>query len=196
MEAGKVNYVAKSFRGTFYGKPASQTIWPERGKGFTVQQTAQMIQGHSVFRNDLVNFTSGEVYAAWVKFDMDKGAGANGNFNLQQYHVPQYGFDLSKVLDSYNIKELAVPEKREKLEVDLRNGMTPLVSVEKDGQAVKLLLEAVPRYNKLNFYTPDGKMEKREQFMTKEALASVLETGQDKSKSKEKVQEAGIGMGG
>ncbi|NII83122.1 hypothetical protein [Pedobacter sp. SG908] len=196
MENGKVNFVAKSFRGTFYGKPAMQTMWPDRGKGFTVQQSAQMIQGYAVYRDDLVNFNSGEVYAAWVKFDMDKGAGANGNFNLQQYHDPQYGFDLPKVLDNYRIKELAVPEKREKLEADLRNGLTPLVSVEKDGQSVKLLLEAVPRYGKVNFYTPDGSLEKREQFMTKEAFANVLDAGQEKGKNKDKQQEAGMGIGG
>ncbi|SER90545.1 hypothetical protein [Pedobacter rhizosphaerae] len=195
MKDGKVNYVTKAFRGTFYGKPASQSMWPERGKGFTVQQTAQMIQGHSVFRDDLVNFNTGEVYAAWVKFDMDKGVGANGNFNLQQYHVPQYGFDLSKVLDNYKIKELGVPEKREKLETELKSGMTPLVTVDKTGQSVKLLLEAVPRYNKMNFFTTEGKMEKREQFMTKEALASLLEVGEDKPREKDRQQEVGTGMG-
>lgn len=196
MVEGKVNFVAKSFRGTFYGKPAMQTMWPDRGKGFTVQQSAQMIQGYAVYRDDLVNFNSGEVYAAWVKFDMDKGVGANGNFNVQQYHDPQYGFDLPKVLDNYKIKELAVPEKREKLEADLRNGLTPLVSVEKDGQAVKLLLEAVPRYGKINFYTPEGRMEKREQFLTKEALANVLDAGKETEKNKDKQQEAGMGIGG
>ena len=135
-------------------------------------------------------------YAAWVKFDMDKGVGANGNFNLQQYHDPQYGFDLPKVLDNYKIAELTVPEKREKLEADLRNGLTPLVSVEKDGKPLKLMLEAVPRYGKVNFYTPDGSLEKREQFMTKEAFAHVLDAGQEKGKNKDKEQEAGIGIGG
>ncbi|MNR06329.1 hypothetical protein D3C85_1223980 [compost metagenome] len=113
-----------------------------------------MIQGYAVYRNDLVNFLSGEPHSAWVKFDMDKGVGANGNFNQQQYHDPQYGFNLPKVLDNYKIGELAVPEKRKKLEADLRNGLTPLVSTEKDGKPVKLLLEAIPRYGKLNFYTP------------------------------------------
>jgi len=196
MEDGKVNFVTKEFRGSFYGKPASQTMWPDRGKGFTVQQSAQMIQGYAVHRNDLVNFLSGEPYAAWVKFDMDKGVGANGNFNLQQYHDPQYGFDLSKVLDNYKIAELAVPEKREKLEADLRNGLTPLGTVEKDGKPVKLMLEAVPRYGKVNFYTPDGSLEKREQFMTKEAIANVLDAGQEKGKNKDKEQETSIGIGG
>jgi len=195
MEEGKVNFVTKEFRGAFYGKPASQTLWPDRGKGFTVQQSAQMIQGYAVYRNDLVNFLSGEPYAAWVKFDMDKGVGANGNFNLQQYHDPQYGFDLPKVLDNYKIAELAVPEKREKLEMDLRNGLTPLVSAEKDGKSLKLLVEAVPRYGKMNFFTPDGKMEKRELLMTKEALANLLDAGQEKAKNKDKQQEAGMGIG-
>lgn len=32
--------------------------------------------------------------------------------------------------------------------------------------------------------------------MTKEALAAMLDAGQDKSKNKEKEQEAGMGIGG
>jgi len=190
MENGKVNYVAKDFRGTFYGKPAMQTIFPDRGRGFTVPQSAQMIQGYAVLRDDLVNFTSGVPYEAWVKYDMDKGVGANGNFNLQQFHVPQYGFDLSKVLDKYNIKEFGNPAERERIENEMKNGYTPLVTVEKDGQAVKLRVEAAPRFSTVNFFTQDNRMEKREQFLTAPAKDNLLT--HDKQKEKEVVAEQGL----
>jgi hypothetical protein len=78
MEENKVNYVNREYRGTYYGKFVTQTIWPEKGKGFTVPQSGQMIQEHSVFRDDLVNFKTGVPYMAWVKLDMDKGGGKNG----------------------------------------------------------------------------------------------------------------------
>lgn len=197
MDEGKVNYVNREYRGTYYGKFVTQTVWPEKGKGFTVPQSAQMIQGHSVFRDDLVNFKTGLVYAAWVKLDMDKGVGRSGNFDLQQYRVPEYGFILSKVLDEYKIKELQDPAKREELERKLENGFTPLVTVEKDGQSLKVLLEASPRYSKMNFYNLDGRMEKREQFEAKLApeLNRVAEIfpKKDQGKETEKSEEMGIG---
>lgn len=197
MEDGKVNYVNREYRGTYYGKFVSQTVWPEKGKGFTVPQSSQMIQGHSVFRDDLVNFKTGAVYAAWVKLDMDKGVGRSGNFDLQQYRVPEYGFDLSKVLDEYKIKELQDPAKREEIERKLENGFTPLVTVEKDGEPLKVHLEASPRYSKMNFYNLDGRMEKREQFEVakgneKGEVAEIF-AKKDQAKEAEKSEEMGIG---
>jgi hypothetical protein len=197
MEEGKVNYVNKDYRGTYYGKFVSQTIWPEKGKGFSVPQSAQLIQGYSVFRDDLVNFKTGEVYAAWVKLDMDKGVGKSGNFDLQQYHVPQYGFELAKVLDEYKIKELADPPKREEIERKIENGFTPLVTVEKDGQPLKVLLEASPRYGKMNFYNLDGKIEKREQFEVRqlevqESKAAEIFAKKDIAKEAEQTASMGI----
>jgi hypothetical protein len=196
MEDGKVNYVNREYRETYYGKFVSQTVWPEKGKGFTVPQSAQMIQGRSVFRDDLVNFKTGEVYAAWVKLDMDKGVGRSGNFDLQQYRVPEYGFDLTKVLDEYKIKELLDPAKRAEIEHKLENGFTPLVTVEKDGQPLKVLLEASPRYSKMNFYNLDGRMEKREQFEAKLApeLNRVAEIFAKKDQAKETEQAESLGI--
>lgn len=197
MEEGNVNYVNKEYRGTYYGKFVSQTIWPEKGKGFSVPQAAQMIQGYSVFRDDLVNFKTGVPYAAWVKLDMDKGVGKSGNFDLQQYHVPQYGFELAKVLDDYKIKELADPAKREEIQRKLENGFAPLVTVEKDGQPLKVQLEASPRYGKMNFYNLDGKMEKREQFELKQLEvqeSKVAEIFAKKDMAKETEQGQSMGM--
>lgn len=197
MEEGKVNYVNRDYRTTYYGKFVSQTIWPERGKGFTVPQSAQMIQGQSVFRNDLVNFKTGQPYEAWVKLDMDKGVGRSGNFDLQQFSS-QYGFDLGKVLDQYNIKELQDPEKRREIESKIENGFTPFVTVEKDGQPVKLSVEASPRYRTVNFFDADGKMEKREQFEVKlspeQNLVAEIFPKKDQGKQAEKSEEMGIGM--
>lgn len=197
MEDGKVNYVNRDYRGTYYGKFVTQTVWPEKGKGFSVPQSAQMIQGYSVLRDDLVNFKTGAVYAAWVKLDIDKGVGRSGNFDLQQYRVPEYGFDLGKVLDEYKIKELQDPAKRAEIETKLVNGFTPLVTVEKEGQPLNVLLEASPRYGKMNFYTLDGRMEKREQFEVgngheKGELAEIF-AKKDQAKETEQSQAMGIG---
>lgn len=184
MENGKVNYVAKEFNRTYYASPATQTIWLERGKGFTAEQAANLIQGRSVYRDDMMNM-GGETYKAWIKLDFDKGKDRFQNYSINQYHDPSYGFDINKVLDKFNIKELEDPAERVLLEASLGNGNRPLVTVEKEGQEVKVFLEAVPRYSQLNMYAENGKPEKREQFLKETALSSKQENtkGQEKEMS-------------
>jgi len=189
MENGKINYVAKDFNRTFYSAPVNQTIWLERGKGFTAEQAANLIQGRSVYRDDMMNM-GGETYKAWVKLDFDKGKDRFQNYNTNQYHDPSYGFDINKVLDKFNIKELEDPAKRVLLESSLRNGNRPLVTVNKERQDVKVFLEAVPRYSQLNMYAENGKPEKREQFLKEPALSSSLSNS--KSKEKELGESQGI----
>lgn len=164
MENGKINYVTRDFQRTFYAKPITQTFWVERGKGFTAEQASNLVQGRSVYRDDMMNL-GGEPYKAWVKLDVDKGKDRFQNFKLNQYHDPSYGFDLNKVMDKFNIKELEDPAKRTLLETSLRNGNRPLITTQKEGQDVKLFIEAVPRYSQLNMYAENGKPEKREQFL-------------------------------
>ncbi len=189
MENGKVNYVAKEFNRTYYASPATQTIWLERGKGFTAEQSANLIQGRAVYRDDMMNM-GGETYKAWIKLDFDKGKDRFQNYSINQYHDPSYGFDINKVLDKFNIKELEDPAKRVLLEASLRNGNRPLVTVEKEGQEVKVFLEAVPRYSQLNMYAENGKPEKREQFLKETALSSKQEN--TKGKEKEMSESQGV----
>jgi len=72
-----------------------------------------------------------------------------------------------------------------------------VVTVEKEGQSLKVLLEASPRYSKMNFYNLDGRMEKREQFEARLApeLNRVAEIfpKKDQIKGAEKSEEMGIG---
>jgi len=189
MENGKVNYVAKEFNRTYYASPVNQTIWLERGKGFTAEQAANLIQGRSVYRDDMMNM-GGETYKAWIKLDFDKGKDRFQNYTINQYHDPSYGFDINKVLDKFNIKELEDPAKRVLLEASLRNGNRPLVTVQKEGQEVKVFLEAVPRYSQLNMYAENGRPEKREQFLKETALSSKQEN--TKGKEKELSESQGV----
>ena len=105
------------------------------------------------------------------------------NYNMNQYHDPSYGFNLKEVLDKFNIKELDSPKEREKLENQLKNGDRPTITVEKNGEQVKLHVEAAPRYSQLNMFNPNGRPEKREQFLK--------ETGQSKAISKGNTKEKG-----
>lgn len=193
MENGKVNYLQKEFAQTYRTSPINQTIYVERGKGFSVEQAANLIQGRAVYRDDMVS-QAGQQYKAWIKLDFDVPKDRFGNFMINQYTDPAYGFDLSKVLDKFEIKELADPAKREILEGSIRNGNRALVTVEKNGEPVKLELEAVPRYSQINLYNTEGRPEKREQFLKQPDMKQEFAKSRNKAQDKNKKQDQGLGV--
>ncbi|MFC4213374.1 hypothetical protein ACFOWA_19435 [Pedobacter lithocola] len=193
MENGKVNYLQKEFAQTYRTSPINQTIYVEKGKGFSAEQASNLIQGRAVYRDDMVS-QAGQQYKAWIKLDFDVPKDRFGNFMINQYTDPAYGFDLSKVLDKFEIKELADPVKREILEGSIRNGNRPTVTVEKNGEVVKLQLEAVPRYSQINLYTKEGRPEKREQFLKAADFKQEYAESRNKAQNKSKGQGQGIGV--
>ena len=192
MQNDKINFVSKDFQKTLYTPAISQTVYVEKGQGFTAEQAANLIQGRSVYRDNLLNL-GGQTYKAWIKLDLDSPKDRFGNFKTKQFHDPSYGFDLQKTLDKFNIKELEDPAKRQKLEESLKNGNRPLITTMKDGQVVHLRIEAVPRYSQVNMFAENGKPEKREQFLKEPKLEQGA--AQNKSKSKDKELAEGHGMG-
>jgi len=185
MENGKVNYVANDFQRTFNNKPPTQTIWVDKGKGFSIPQAVNMIQGKYVFRDDLLNSLKGEVYAAWTKLDFDSPK-SRDNYAILAYNVPQYGFEVSKELEKYQIKELENPQKYDALLTALRNGASPVVTVlDSDGKEAKMIIETEVRFQKINFFDLDGGIQKREQFLKDQSASKDLSVGKDKGKGKE-----------
>ncbi|MCR8560460.1 hypothetical protein KXD93_22590 [Mucilaginibacter sp. BJC16-A38] len=185
MENGKVNYIAKDFQRTFRIPAVTQTIFVDKGRGFTAEQAANLIEGRAVFRDDLVKL-GGEQYQAWIKLDKDQPKDKYQNFSTTQFSVPQYGFDLKGVLEKYQIREMNSPEKAAQLQKTLENGNRPLVTVVRDGQEMKLHLETSPRYSQVNFYQEDGKSEKREQFLKEPALEQQMKLDKGKGQAQEK----------
>ncbi|MBB2145760.1 hypothetical protein GM921_09700 [Pedobacter sp. LMG 31464] len=193
MEDGKVNFIDKEISQTYRNPSINQTIYVERGKGFSAEQAVNLIQGRAVYRDDMVS-QAGHQYKAWIKLDFDVAKDKYGNFMVNQYTDPAYGFDLSRVLDKFEFKELADPAKRELLESSIRNGNRATVTVEKDGKAVKLQLEAIPRYSQINLYNKDGKTEKREQFLKSADLKQEYVESRNKAQNKNRQQGQGIGL--
>lgn len=192
MEKDKVNYVAKDFQKTFYSPAVSQTVYVEKGNGLSAEQSANLIQGRSVHRDNLLNL-GGQVYKAWMVLDFDKPKDRHQNYMTRQFHDPSYGFDLQKTLDKFQIKELEEPAKRAKMEESLKNGNRPLITTIKDGQVVKLYIEAVPRYAQMNFFAENGKPEKREQFLKEPKLEQAVNQSKEKNKEKEMAERQGLG---
>jgi hypothetical protein len=193
MENGKVNYVAKDFQRTFKTPAVTQTFYVDKGKGFTAEQAANLIQGRAVHRDDMAN-VAGITYKAWVKLDMDTAKDRHQNFYTNQYHDPSYGFNLANTLDKFNIKELNDPKKKEALETSLRNGNRPMITTVKDGAEVKMFIEAVPRYSQINLFQENGKPEKREQFLKEPKIDQALNLGKGQSKGKEMAESQGMGV--
>lgn len=194
MEEGKVNYVAKDFSRDFYAPPLPQTFWLDHGKGFSKEQAANLVQGRSVYREDLLS-RDGNPYKAWMQLDTDKERDRQNNLTFRQF-TDAYGYDLKAVLDEYKIREMADPKKAEALERALVNGNRPMVTVEKDGQDTKMYLETAVRYGKLNFYAENGRPEKREQFQKETGLeaSNSFAKKMEKGKDKEVGQGQGIGV--
>lgn len=191
IQDGKVNYVQKEFGQTYRNSPINQTVYVEKGKGFSAVQAVNLIQGRAVYRDDMVS-QAGQQYKAWIKLDFDVPKDRFGNFMMNQYTDPSYGFDLSTVLDKFEFKELADPANRNLLESSIRNGNRALVTVEKNGERVTLKLEAVPRYNQINLFTMEGKVEKREQFLKAVDFKQEYAQGRDKAQSKQKSRVIGV----
>lgn len=187
MEKDNVNYIHKDFQRTYNNPDISQTVFVERGKGFTAEQSVNLIQGRAVYRDDLLKL-GGEPYKAWVKLDMDSQKDRYHNFQTLQYHVPTYGFLLKDTLDKFNIKEMGDEKKAEKLVQELEKGNRPLVTVLKGDKEEKLFMETSPRYSQLNFFREDGKPEKREQFLKEPLQEQKLELNKGKGQAKEQEQ--------
>lgn len=191
MEKYKVNFVSKDFNKVFYTPAVTQTVYVEKGQGFTAEQSANLLQNRAVHRDNLLNL-GGQTYKAWIELDFKSPKDRFDNYKTKQYHDPSYGFDLQKTLDKYQIKELADPAKREKLEESMRNGNSPLVTTVKNGEEVKMRVTAAPRYGELNFHAENGRPEKREQFMTPKAHEQLL--AKNKGKEKELAESQGMSI--
>lgn len=194
MEEGKINYVSREYKRDFYSPPLPQTFWLDHGKGFTKEQAANLIQGRSVYREDLLS-REGTPYKAWMQLDTEKERDRNNNLTFRQF-TDAYGYDVKAILDDYKIKEMADPKKAEALETSLLNGHRPQVTVEKDGQETKVYIETAVRYGKLNFYREDGKPEKREQFQKETGLemSEAFAKKHQQSRDKDVAQGQGISV--
>lgn len=185
-ENGKVNYVNDNFRGAYFSPAIKQTFYVKEGIGFTAKQAANMVQGRTVHREDLINPNRGETYNAWIKLDFEQKKDNYNNFKLKQMNDPAFGFDLEKTLHNFKIKQLADPAQKEAIMTAMKNGdRLPLTITNKENKEVKALVEAVPQYKTLDFYNENGTKEKRELFKKPDIVEQAQGKSQGKSKDKE-----------
>ncbi|RKR83349.1 hypothetical protein BDD43_3555 [Mucilaginibacter gracilis] len=192
-EQGTVNYVNNDFKQAYFGSAVSQTFYVQKGVGFSAQQAANMVQGRTVHRDNMLNPNSGETYRAWINLDQGIPKDDHGNYKLKQMNDPNFGFDLDKTLNKFKIKELADPAQKAAIVQGIKNGDRIEVTVTgKDNKEQKVLLEAQPRYKTMDFYSGKGDKLKRELFQ--KAPSQNLDLGKDRGKSKDKGEDMGMSI--
>nr|WP_068891227.1 hypothetical protein [Pedobacter panaciterrae] len=185
MKEGKVDYVKKEFQSAYYSPAIKNSHYVDRGKGFSIEQAANMLQGRAVFREDMMS-RGGEQYKAWSQYQFNEPKDKYGNYTMKQFSEG-YGFDLRKELANYEIKDLYQKATTDKLISDLQNGNKPIVKViGPDGEDNQLRIEAVPKYGNINFFDLNGKPQKREEFLS----VTETEKGKGQENAKEKSKES------
>lgn len=192
MKDGKVDYVTKSFQPAYYNPVVENTVYINKGVGFNMNQSVNMLQGGAAYRDDLVS-RQGAQYEAWCIYKFDEPRDNYGNLKIQQFGNG-YDFKLEDELKRYEIKGLDDPEKFAALIEKLKDGERAPVVVEVPGaEAKKLDIEAVPRYGNINFYDRDGKPQIREVFV-RPGMEKQKEFGPKVEQGKQKGQETGLGV--
>lgn len=140
------------------GEKLEQSFSINKGKGVTAKEAYNLLQGRAVYK-ELTN-SKGEDYRAWMQLDFDK-KDEKGNYAVNKY-TDNYGYDLRESVAKFPVLELDGGEKEKELLRSLERGNTQAVSIDRDGESLKVFLEANPKYKSVNVYDEHFKMMKHE----------------------------------
>lgn len=137
-----------------YPDAIKQTFYINQGQdNISLKEAYNLLHGRAVHKE--MTPKEGEKYMAWVQLDF-KHTEPSGNYKIKQFHA-NYGFDLEATLMQRPIKELLVPENRERLIASLERGNRQQVTFAENGKEVKAYIEAAPQYKSLNYYNEQHK---------------------------------------
>lgn len=140
------------------GEKKDQTFYLNKGKGVTAKEAYNLLEGRPVFK-ELTN-KQNEPYKAWIQLDFENKDKHN-NHEVKQFHE-NYGYDLKAAVGKYAVKELDGGDNEKKLLQSLEKGNIQSVSIEKDGTAVKMFIEANPQYKTVTLYDEQMKRVQKE----------------------------------
>lgn len=148
------------------GEKLEQSFSIDKGKGVTAKEAYNLLQGRAVYK-ELTNSKGGD-YRAWMQLDFDK-KDEKGNYAVNKY-TDNYGYDLRESVAKFPVLELDGGEKEKELLRSLERGNAQAVSIDKDGEPLKVFLEANPKYKSVNVYDEHFKMMKHENLPKIERL--------------------------
>ena len=162
-----------------------QTFYLNKGKGVTAKEAYNLLDGRAVHKE--MSTKEGQPYKAWIKLDTtvtDK----NQNYEVKQFHE-NYGFNLKDAVSKFAIKELSDPEKEKALFQSLQKGNLQSVTIEKDGNSSKMLIEADPQFKKINMYDLSLKPVIRESLEQYQSAKEQVKNGISKETTIDKKKE-------
>ena len=138
----------------------SQTFYLENGKGVTMKEAYNLLDGRSVNR-DLKN-KEGEVKNAWIKLDFSNKE-PNGNFKQEQFYK-NYGFDLQSELNKLPLAPMP-QEKFTQMVESLQRGNIQEVKLDEKTAGVpgSFIINANPKFKTLDMSDEHGKPLSREE---------------------------------
>ena len=166
------SYHAKMERSN--GESKEQTFYLDKGKGITAKEAFNLLEGRAVYKE--LNNKAGESYHAWVQLDFGTKDKHNNN-EVKQFHE-NYGYDLRAAVGKLAVSELGDPEKEKSLMQSLQKGNVQSVSVEQNGGAVKMFIEANPQFKTVNVYDASMKRVQKEDMAQYQSKQLVNEPAQ------------------
>lgn len=140
-----------------------------KGDNITLKEGYNLLSGRAIQKEYAPR--EGDKYKAWFQLDF-KDTDAYGQFRIKQFH-PNYGFDLESSLRKHPLMELNSEESTRRLIESLERGNRQLVTYGKEGNQIKVFIEASPQFKSINFYDESFK---RVLVSSLQAKASTAET--------------------
>jgi hypothetical protein len=184
FRAGEQNemYFFNRYKATLENQPErSQVFYLDRGNGVTTKEAFNLLEGRAV-NKDLTN-KEGEKYNAWVQLDLSKKE-ENGNYKLNRYHE-NYNFNFKAEVDKLILKPMTSDLEKQFVK-SLEKGNVQSAVFLKNGEEVRLFVEANPKERTLNLY--DGKMNR----LSEEQKADYVDL---KASTKKHSQNQSVGGG-
>jgi hypothetical protein len=153
-----------------------QSFYLDRGNGVTTKEAFNLLQGRAV-NKDLVN-KEGEKYNAWVQLNFSKKE-ESGNYKMDRYHE-NYNYNFVREVQNLVLKPM--PQDQEKqLMLSLQKGNIQSATFLREGEEVKMFVEANPKGRTINIY--DGKMNRLTNQHKQEFIELSSTTKQQKQKN-------------
>jgi hypothetical protein len=180
------NYFLNSYQASLErsnGQRMGQHFYLNNGHGVTAKEAYNLLEGRAVHK-ELEN-KEGQKYPAWLQLDFS-ARDKRDNYEIKQYHA-NYGYDLRAAVGKLAITELQDPEKEKGLLRSLQKGNVQAVTIEKEGMAHKMYVEANPQFKTVNLFDADFKRVQKERMH--------LYTAPEKGKEVKETSDLVVGKG-
>lgn len=168
FKAGDDRYFFNKYDAALQGKEAEQTIFLNKGYGYSAKEAYNLLEERSVYKQ-FTNLEQ-EKYHLWAKINF-KEMNERGTTHKLDTFSEGWNYRLERGIDKIDLVGMDSAQEREKLFKSLEKGNRHEVTARKDGEEVKILLEANPADHRVNVYNAKGIQQKLETFKKPELKA-------------------------